>query len=244
MTISFIVTSYNYADYIKETIASIQNQTFKDFEIIVVDDFSTDNSVEILKKIDGIKLICHKQNQGQLASIITGLKEASGEYVNIIDSDDTIYPQFAETLLKELQENNVALVCCNCKENKILTPQNSAVGGWWWSPMSCGLLKKDVLTPLLNYKNSACWKICPDKLIFNLAHLQGNSKIISKTLVNKRNHDKNAGKSKYRFFINVKNNFVIRHELSKILQNPKYDKIIAKSYFHIFTQIINFCNRK
>ena len=63
MTISFIVTSYNYADYIKETIASIQNQTFKDFEIIVVDDFSTDNSVEILKKIDGIKLICHEKNQ-------------------------------------------------------------------------------------------------------------------------------------------------------------------------------------
>lgn len=140
MTISFIVTSYNYANYIKETINSIQNQTFKDFEIIVVDDFSTDNSVEILKKIEGIKLICHDKNKGQLASIITGLKETKGEYVSIIDSDDTIYPQYAEILLKELQENDVALICCNGKENKTLTPQNSAIGGWWWSPMSLSLI--------------------------------------------------------------------------------------------------------
>lgn len=244
MKLSFIVTSYNYSNYVEETIKSIQNQDFDDFEIIVVDDFSKDNSVEILKKIDGIKLICHNKNKGQLASIITGLKEAKGEYVSIIDSDDTIYPEYAKILFNELSNSKVALVCCNGNETKDLTPQNAPVGGWYWSPMSCGMLKKEVLTCILDYKNTNLWKICPDKLLFNLAHLQGNSRIINQTLVNKRNHEKNAGNSKFRFFINLKNNILIRHELSKILKNAEYNKIIAKSYTHLFNQIINFCNIK
>ena len=54
MNISFVVTSYNYAEYIKETIESIKNQTIKPYEIIVVDDFSTDKSCEILEKIEEI----------------------------------------------------------------------------------------------------------------------------------------------------------------------------------------------
>lgn len=244
MTISFIVTSYNYANFIQETIKSIKNQTCKDCEIIVVDDFSTDNSVEILQKIDGIKLICHDQNKGQLASIITGLKYATGDYISIIDSDDTIYPEFAQTLVEEIKNNDIALVCCNSKETKLLTPKNASFGGWWWTPMSCGMLKKEYITDLLNYKNTKYWKICPDKLIFNLAHLQGNSKIINKILVNKREHDKNAGKTNFRFFVNLKNNFIIRKEALKILSNKEYRGIIYKSYFHIFTQIINFCNKK
>lgn len=244
MKVSFIVTSYNYQNYIEETIKSIQNQRFDDFEIIVVDDFSKDNSVKILEKFNGIKLICHDKNKGQLASIITGLKEAQGEYISIIDSDDTIYPEYTKTLLNEFQNNNVALVCCNNKETKTLTPETSPVGGWYWSPMSCGMIKKEVLTCVLNYKNTNLWKICPDKLLFNLAHIQGNSRIIDKILVNKRIHKNNAGNSKFRFFINLKNNLLIRNELLRILKNKDYNKIIAKSYTHILKQIINFCNIK
>ena len=54
MTVSFIVTSYNYAKYIEETISSIKNQTYKDFEIIVVDDASKDSSVAILENISNM----------------------------------------------------------------------------------------------------------------------------------------------------------------------------------------------
>ena len=244
MTISFIVTSYNYENYIAETINSIKNQTYKDFEIIVVDDYSTDNSVEILKQIDGITLICHEKNKGQLAAIISGLQVAKGSYISIIDSDDKLYPDFAQILLSELENNNVAFVNCNCNENKILTTENAVFGGWWWSPMSFSLLKKEYITCLLDYKNTHLWKICPDKLIFNLAHLQGSSKIINNNLVYKREHENNAGKIKTRVFLNIRNNFIIRRESLKIVKDNNLRKKIKKSYTHIFTQIINFCNIK
>lgn len=235
MTVSFIVTSYNYAKYIHETIESIKNQTYRDFEIIVVDDFSSDDSVKILEQIDGIKLIKHSKNKGQLASIITGLKEANGEYISIIDSDDTIKPEYTQILIDNIHKYNVALVTCNCKENKLLTLENSPFGGWWWSPMSCGILKKSYLNCILEYQNTDLWKICPDKFIFNLAHLQNNSMTITNNLVDKREHENNAGKIKNRFFINLKNNLIIRHETLKIIPHKKFE--IVKSYPYIFKQI-------
>lgn len=244
MKISFIVTSYNYADYILETIESIKNQTYQEFEIIVVDDFSTDNSVEILKKVNGIKLFCHRENKGQLAAIITGLKEANGEFVSIIDSDDTIMPEYTQTLIDELTNNNVSFVNCNNSKIQTLTPKSAPFGGWFWAPMSCSMFKKEYLNCVLDYKNTHLWKICPDKFLFNLAHLQGNSMIIDTKLVNKREHSRNAGKIKNRLFVNIKNNFMIRQEALKILKSKVYQQIILKSYTHIFRQIINFCNTK
>ena len=241
MTVSFIVTSYNYAEYILETIESIKNQTYKDFEIIVVDDFSNDNSVEILEKEENIKLIKHDENKGQLASIITGIKESKGEFVSIIDSDDTLNADYADILTKKIKENDVALVTCNCNENKILTVDDASFGGWWWSPMSCGMFKKEVLNCVLDYKNTNFWKICPDKFLFNLAHLQGNSMIIKEKLVCKREHDRNAGKTKNRFLLNLKNNLIIRNESLKVIKDKKLRKIIKKSYPFLFVQIFKKC---
>ncbi len=239
MLISFIVTSYNYAEYISETIESIKKQTYEDIEIIVVDDFSTDNSVEILEQTDDIKLIKHSQNKGQLAAIISGLKETNGEYISIIDSDDTIESEFAKTLVEELTKNNVALVTCNSNKDTLLNLQNAPFGGWWWSPMSCGMIKKEFLKCILEYKNANLWKICPDKFLFNLAHLQGNSLLIKEHLVNKREHAKNAGKTKQRFWINLKNNLLIRQEALNIIKNEKLKKEIIKSYSYIPIKVFN-----
>lgn len=238
MLVSFIVTSYNYSKYILETIQSIKNQTINDFEIIVVDDCSKDNSVEILEQQVGIKLIKHYQNKGQLASIITGLKEAQGQYVSIIDSDDTITPNYAERLLEHLKNNNVALVVCNSNKNEILTPQTHSFGGWWWQPMSCGMFKREVLTDVLKYTNTDAWRICPDKFLFNIAHLLGNSMNVTDTLVHKRNHTNNAGKRPFRFFTNIKNNFIIRQETLKIVTHKVHRDFIKKSYGFLFMQII------
>lgn len=242
--ISFIVTSYNYEKYIIETIESIKNQKYQDIEIIVVDDASSDNSVKILENIENIKLIKHDKNQGQLAAIITGLKEANGEYVSIIDSDDTLKPDYAGILLSALIENDVALVTSNCKETKLLTPMEYPFGGWYWAPMSCGMFKRDILNCILDYNNTNLWKICPDKLLFNLAHLQGNSLTLNNNLVNKRVHSKNAGKTPLRFFVNVKNNFIIRKEALKIIKFPVLQKIIQNSYSHLITQMFQFGCKK
>lgn len=100
-TVSFVVTSYNYEKYLLKTLESIAAQTYENFEIIIVDDASSDNSVEIAERFiennqdKRITLIRHDENRGQLAAMQTGLKNCQGEFVSFIDSDDIVLPEFA-----------------------------------------------------------------------------------------------------------------------------------------------------
>lgn len=89
-SVSVIITTYNRACLVGRAIQSVLSQIYKDFEIIVVDDGSTDNTEEVLKSFsDGkIRYIHHKKNLGGYAAFITGLKIAKGEYIAILDDDD------------------------------------------------------------------------------------------------------------------------------------------------------------
>ena len=98
--ISIITTSYNYEEFIIETIKSIQAQTYSDWELIIVDDASCDNSVEVIKSFcedKRIKLICHNKNKGLTQSVKTGLKYAKGDWIAFLESDDL----WAENALEE-----------------------------------------------------------------------------------------------------------------------------------------------
>lgn len=89
--ISIITTSYNYSEYISETIKSVLAQTYSEWELIIVDDASTDNSVEMIKPFcedKRIKLLCHDKNKGLAKAIQTGLKYAKGEWIAFLESDD------------------------------------------------------------------------------------------------------------------------------------------------------------
>jgi len=114
--ISFIVTSFNYENYVIKTLESIKNQTYENIEIIIVDDKSSDNSVEKIKKfIEGnkglsIKLIEHTENKGQMATMQTGLKQAQGQFVSFIDSDDILVKDYAKTLIRVHLSSSVAFV--------------------------------------------------------------------------------------------------------------------------------------
>ena len=104
---SIIVPAYNMEDYIKRTLDSIKKQTFKDYEVIVVDDGSTDKTVEIAKK-EKVKVIEHK-HAGLSVVRNAAIKEATGEYLVMLDSDDW----WDKDLLKKLNEsskNNADLI--------------------------------------------------------------------------------------------------------------------------------------
>lgn len=98
MKISVIIASYNYAQYIEEAINSVINQSYQDWEMIIVDDGSSDNSVEIIKyyceKDSRIRLFQHDnvQNKGLKETLLLGLKHASGEWVAFLESDDVFSP--------------------------------------------------------------------------------------------------------------------------------------------------------
>ena len=121
--LSFVITSYNYAQYIQECIDSVLAQTYKNIEIIVVDDHSRDHSVEIINNIIRnnktnikIKLITHNRNKGQLASIFDGILAATGEFIACIDSDDKIAPDYALTHIGIHLYTPIALSVCELYE--------------------------------------------------------------------------------------------------------------------------------
>lgn len=117
--ISIIVPVYNVEKYLENCIESILNQTFKDFELILVDDGSTDNSGKICdiyeKKDSRIKVI-HKNNGGLSSARNTGLDIACGKYVGFIDSDDSIHPRMYEMLYDLIKKYESDISCCNYKK--------------------------------------------------------------------------------------------------------------------------------
>ncbi len=133
--LSFIVTSYNYADYIKECVESILAQHYNNIEIIIVDDHSRDRSVEVIRQIIAenttnikIELIIHKSNKGQLASIMDGIWASSGEFIACIDSDDKLCPNYAMSHISLHLTNACALTICELAEideNSTLLSVNS-----------------------------------------------------------------------------------------------------------------------
>jgi glycosyltransferase involved in cell wall biosynthesis len=113
--VSVIIANYNSEKYIEEAIRSILDQTFKDFELIVVDDKSTDNSISIISELaqkdNRIKLIALEHNSGVTYSRQFGLQNASGEYIAILDSDDIAHKTRIEEQVECLNNNpDVVLV--------------------------------------------------------------------------------------------------------------------------------------
>ncbi len=120
--ISFIVTSYNYEKYILKTLESIKAQSYRNFEIIIVDDCSKDNSCKIIEDFISenqdlkITLIKQNSNQGQMASMIKGLESAQGQFVSFIDSDDILMPDYAKHHIRVHIETSIAFTSCQIIE--------------------------------------------------------------------------------------------------------------------------------
>ncbi len=116
--ISVIVPVYNVEKYLEKCVKSVQKQTYRALEIILVDDGSTDESGkicdELKKKDDRIKVI-HQKNQGLSAARNTGLEQAKGEYVAFIDSDDYIEKEMYERMLFALENNSADICMCGYK---------------------------------------------------------------------------------------------------------------------------------
>ncbi len=116
-SISIITACYNSEKYISDVIDSVLNQTYTDWEWVIVDDNSTDLSPSIIKKYDNpkIKLIQLKENQGASKARNIGLKQAKGRYITFIDSDDIWLPNFLEKVITYLIENNEEVVYTSYK---------------------------------------------------------------------------------------------------------------------------------
>lgn len=103
---SVIISAYNLENYIERSINSVLNQDFKDYELIVVNDCSTDNTLEkIMKYENKVKIINNKKNMGLGAVRNIGISKAKGEYILHLDGDDTMYNKTVLTRINKLTGN-------------------------------------------------------------------------------------------------------------------------------------------
>ena len=116
--ISIIVPVYNVEKYLKKCVDSIVNQTYKNLEIILVDDGATDNSGKIcdeLVELDNRIKVYHKKNGGLSDARNYGVERATGDYIGFVDSDDYIDAEMYEKLYEAIKKENVDVAECNLK---------------------------------------------------------------------------------------------------------------------------------
>lgn len=114
--ISVIVPIYNTEKYLVECIESIREQTYSNIEIILVDDGSTDASIEIcdeFSKKDSRVRVFHKENEGSAVAKNFGIQQSKGEYIILVDSDDTVSDKMIEVLYTHIKEKNADIAIGN-----------------------------------------------------------------------------------------------------------------------------------
>lgn len=111
--VSVIIPVYNTAAYLEKSLGSVFGQTYENIEIIAVNDGSPDHSSEILetlKQRESRLFVFNKKNEGAVAARIDGMKQASGEYIYYLDSDDYLAPDAIERLVRKAQETGADMV--------------------------------------------------------------------------------------------------------------------------------------
>jgi len=106
--VSVVIPTFNRSNYVRLAIQSVLDQTFEDFEIIVVDDASTDNTAEVIEKFDDerIRTIHHRRNQGGSAARNTGIRCSKGEFIAFLDDDDLWMKNKLERQLDLIYKSN------------------------------------------------------------------------------------------------------------------------------------------
>lgn len=113
--ISIIIPVYNAEKYLEKCLDSILSQTYKDFEVLLINDGSQDNSKSICEKYqmeDKRFTLINKENGGPSSARNLGIKDAKGEYLSFIDSDDFISEDFYEKLVNSIEQNNSDIAFC------------------------------------------------------------------------------------------------------------------------------------
>lgn len=161
--ISVIIPVYNAEKTIRRTLDSIKEQTFLDFEVIMIDDGSTDASRDICDEYtrsDKRFRVKHKQNQGVGAARQDGIEEAKGEYTIHVDPDDWIEPTMLKDLYLKAKQSNADMVICDFFENigkvQIYHKQQ---------PHS--LEPKTVLRELFQQLHGSCWNKLVKRVCYN-----------------------------------------------------------------------------
>ena len=261
--ISIIIPVYKVEKYLKRCVDSVIKQTYKNLEIILIDDGSPDNCPKICddysKKDKRIEVI-HKKNGGVSAARNKGLKLSNGDYIVFVDSDDWLEYNFVEEMLTNLRKNKVDYIVCGY--NRVYDDKKEIING----NMNKELIpSSNYLIKLLNVQNGYGFvhmkminKKALQNVIFNEKLIVGEDalfnievcKNIENVLIYNRplyNYFFNSNSVVRKYDDNYCNNYLESMKLMKnyIMNNYKDKEIINNLYnyiaYHILLICVNYC---
>jgi glycosyltransferase involved in cell wall biosynthesis len=148
--VSVIIPCYNHARFLGEAIESVLGQTWREFEIIVVDDGSTDNTAEVASRYPFLQYV-HQQNQGLSASRNTGLRRSNGRFLVFLDADDRLRPAALETGVRLLTMHPECAIsvgrCQHIGHDGTLLDDYSPAAGQWSEHYSALLQQRFIQNP-------------------------------------------------------------------------------------------------
>jgi glycosyltransferase involved in cell wall biosynthesis len=255
MKISILIDNYNYAKFLPECIESVLNQTYQNFEIIIVDDGSNDNSKEIIKdyakKDKRIKSI-FKENGGQASAFNEGIKHCTGEIICFLDSDDKFKPQKLEKVAKVYKKgyeyiiNDYELIGDTSYENGPYYPYggynlflvyylNSFAG----STTSNITISKKLANKIFSISHEEYFKIRADDVIVMTASMMSEMYFIEDELTEYRIHGKNLFASTYK---NIKRNEIYYRDIvmnsikKEILDKLNLERVFFTNGHHLYSE--------
>ena len=217
--VSVIVTNYNYAEYVGDCLNSVSQQNYPDLECIVVDDRSTDDSVERIRQfLDtdnstvSFRLVTHDSTRGQYSAFRTGMKYVNGAFIAFLDADDLLLPDFiGEHVRAHLIHPPVAFTSSNQYQidsagqviggvhPDLLTQQSYRMIGtislhrpfWVWATTSSMVFRRAVLDYVVAEAGDAFRK-CADNYLAHFSNLLGGSILMPTVLGCYRRHQRNT----------------------------------------------------
>ena len=167
--VSIIMPNYNGAKYLQETINSVLAQTYTNWELLFVDDCSTDNSLEIIRSYNDsrIKILQNDENSGAAVSRNYALREAKGKWIAFLDSDDLWMPEKLEKQITFMVSNQIAFSYTQYRE---IDGENNAIGKFLTGP------KKISQRGMFRYCWVGCLTVMYDKDIIGPIQIDGRIK--------------------------------------------------------------------
>lgn len=243
MKVSIVVPVYNGEKYLKNCIDSIQNQSYRELEIIIINDGSKDNSSKIIKeiaKLDNRIIYMEQENRGVSFARNKGVELAEGEFIAFIDCDDSIEKNYIESLVRKCIDNNLDIVTCGYtdismygsiklndfyKGNFILSKDEFVnnifkdVGGVLWGK----IFRKEIIDRNYIRMNPDIF-MCED-MIFVLQYAMKSNTFgaIDEVLYNynRKNEESVSSKINFKYFNNL---IEVMEEIECILNKNNYEK--------------------
>lgn len=255
--VSIIIPIYNTGKYLEECLDSVVNQTYKNLEIILINDGSKDNSLEICKKyetIDNRIIVIDKKNSGVSNTRNVGIQASTGEFITFVDSDDWLELDAIETMVNRINKHNVDVVRTNFAinnevgkipkklEGKIDKEKINELLYYFLNAeipayMCLFLIKREIIIEN-NLKLNENLVMMEDTLFFvNLVQYVNSIYVLNKKTYNYRIYQDSSSNSIKRVEKNIKSVLKVNEEINKIISENLVE-ITNRTEFRIISDFI------